>query len=524
MTSFGGSSPLSSSISEDASHAPGISFNTRAARAMRSAFEEEKSGGLICETADAKRLVFFEGGHLVGAKSDLPGERLGEIMVREGRISRVQLEEATAFIRSGLRLGQILVELGTLNGGEIETFVRLQIVAIASSMLTSSAERLLFLEDMPVEAVTLSPVSIGDVFLDASRHLTDVNLYRENVLVDDYVLRQTDDAFALAPGMKLAPEEAFVLDLVDGTYTVAELLARSPLSLDETVRLLIALHQSGIVALKEKRSQGSSGLPTASELETAPESEAAKDCPPVDPLETEVIEVFNDMQCHNYWQILGLERNAAASEIEAAYRVARTRFDPARYRHLTAEDFCEKLSFIQARVAEAYGTLSEKTSANLYDSLVEREGQYQEAKQSWETIPTTEIEPENWERPTNSEEAKLLFAQAKRSYREQDYWKTIELCRASIELGGDNDPERFHLLGRALAENPRWRKDAEQNLKIAQKLKPWEPRYLVSLGKLYEKEGLTQRAQRIYEQARAMDPDFRMDANELETPDEGKKS
>lgn len=44
-------------------------------------------------------------------------------------------------------------------------------------------------------------------------------------------------------------------------------------------------------------------------------------------------------------------------------------------------------------------------------------------------------------------------------------------------------------------------------------MKPWEPRHLVSLGKLYEKEGLTQRAQRMYDQVRTMDPDFRFDAD-----------
>ncbi|MGH9324463.1 MAG: hypothetical protein ACRD21_15285 [Vicinamibacteria bacterium] len=75
-------------------------------------------------------------------------------------------------------------------------------------------------------------------------------------------------------------------------------------------------------------------------------------------------------------------------------------------------------------------------------------------------------------------------------------------------VGADDDPERFHLLGKALSENPRWRQDAEQNFKIAHNLKPWEPRYLVSMGKLYEKVGLHQRAQRLYDQVRAMDPDY----------------
>lgn len=507
MAGTGGSLRVPMEFTEDTSGPSDVIFNTRAARAMRSAFEGEKSGGLICETSDAKRLVFFESGHLVGAKSDVPKERLGEILVSEGRINRVQLVEATGFIRSGLRLGQILVELGTLNSGEVETYVRLQIVAIASAMLTSSAERLSFLEDMPVEAVTLSPVSIGEIFLEASRDLTDLDLYRENVLVDDYVLRQTDDALALAAGMNLPQEKAYVLDLVDGTHTVAEILSRSPLDTDESVRVLVALHQSGIVALRDRPS-----LPSASRLEPAPEP--AKRPASIDPLESEVIAAFNDVQCQNHWQILGLDRGASYSEIELAYCEARARFEPQKYAHLQDPDFREKLSFIQARLEEAFVTLSSTTSTHVYHQLVEREGEYQEAKQDWETIPTNEVAPETWERPKNPEEAKLLFVQAQRSYREKDYWKTIELCRASIELGDENDPDQFHLLGRALAENPRWRKDAEQNLQIAQKLKPWEPRYLVSLGKLYDKEGLTQRAQRMYEQARAMDPDFRVDIAE----------
>ena len=51
--------------------------------------------------------------------------------------------------------------------------------------------------------------------------------------------------------------------------------------------------------------------------------------------------------------------------------------------------------------------------------------------------------------------------------------------------------------GTRLSENPRWRTGRGANLKIAHNLKPWEPRYLVSLAKLYEKVGLQQRAQRL---------------------------
>ncbi len=101
-----------------------------------------------------------------------------------------------------------------------------------------------------------------------------------------------------------------------------------------------------------------------------------------------------------------------------------------------------------------------------------------------------------------------MFKRAKRAMKERDFWSVIKLCREAIELDEDNAPERYHLLGRALSENPRWRQDAEENFKIAHKLEPWEPRYLVSLGQLYQKGGLTERAERVFDQIRTLDPDF----------------
>ncbi|HEY7697793.1 MAG TPA: tetratricopeptide repeat protein, partial [Vicinamibacteria bacterium] len=446
----------------------------------------------------------------------------GEVMVAEGGITRAQLEEATRFIRSGRKLGRILVELGFLKSGQIETYVRRQIIRIGSAILTSESERLAFSTAIPVEAVTLSPVSIGDVFLDAAFHLTDIAGYREKLLLDGYVLAQTRDALALAGHMKLSADEAEVLDLVDERNTVGDIVSASPLPEDSTLRILLALYQSGIVALGQKEKEAKA---PAAEGELALETHSPPEPPAPDPLEVELISAFNDMQCQNHWQVLGLGRDASYAEIEQAHQTQCTRFDPSKYQHLLGGDVQEKLSWVRARVREAFITLSSKTSTRVYDRMVDREGQYEEKRESWEAIPSAQSKPEaaadtdSRERPKNSDESKSLFLQAKRAYKEQDFWHAIELCRASIELAEDNDPERFHLLGKALSENPRWRQDAEKNLKIAQNLKPWEPRYLVSLAKLYEKVGLHQRAQRLYEQVRVMDPDYRIGGES-----EGKKA
>ena len=149
------------------------------------------------------------------------------------------------------------------------------------------------------------------------------------------------------------------------------------------------------------------------------------------------------------------------------------------------------------------------------DGEPEQENQHEEGKEKRETVASENIETSGWERPKDSEMAASLFNQAKRAFREADFWKTIELCRQSM-LDGEPVPARYHLLGQALAENPRWRKDAEANLKIAIKLEPWEPRYLISLGQLYDQEGLHERAERTFEQVRAVDPDIRIPERKTE--------
>ena len=473
---------------------------------MRSAFEGAKKGALVCENPEAKRLVFFENGDLVGARSSLPSDRLGAVLVREGRITEAELSKALGFVRSGRKLGEILVELDYLKTGEIEKYVRVQILDIACAVLTSPSTRLVFSEIMEVEAATLAPISIGSVFLTAVQRLPDVKLYRDEVLLDDYRLAQTDGALALASGMELPPSEATVLDLVDGANAVRDVVSASPLEEDQTIRVLIALHQAGVVALTERKPHEE---PVA-EPRPTPSSEVA------DPFEKEVIAIYNDMQCQNHWQVLGLPRDVGYEAVDAAYSNLFHRFDPEQWEHIADESFQEKLSFVRTRVKEAYLTLSSQTSANVYSELDEHENQYQEGKQRWENVASEKIEPSGWDRPKDSEMATSLYNQAKRAFREADFWKTIELCRQSIELDNEPIPARYHLLGRALAENPRWRKDAEANLKIAIKIEPWEPRFLISLGQLYDQEGLHERAERTFEQVRAVDPDIRIPERKTE--------
>ena len=207
-----------------------MSFNAQVVRASERILQKKTSGALIGQSGDVKRLIFFERGALVGCRSSLTDERLGETMVREGRITEEQLRRAAEHIRSGRRMGQIMVELGYLKGAEIEGYVRLQILEVASRMLLEPCDRLVFSEQVPIDAVTLSPILMTEVFVIAARTLEDVQRYRDELLTDEFVLIRVKNPPVAADRLDLSREELSVLDFVDSLTTTGDILRSSSLS------------------------------------------------------------------------------------------------------------------------------------------------------------------------------------------------------------------------------------------------------------------------------------------------------
>ena len=106
-------------------------FNYRVSKNLRDILVQGKNGTLVCETADAKRRLFFAEGLLIGSRSSREDERLGSVLVKKRRITAPQLAQATDQIRTGKKLGHILVELGFLTEEDIARYVRGQVVDVS---------------------------------------------------------------------------------------------------------------------------------------------------------------------------------------------------------------------------------------------------------------------------------------------------------------------------------------------------------------------------------------------------------
>ncbi len=98
---------------------------------------------------DVVKRLHLDRGEIVFATSTLVEDRLGESLLRAGRISRAQLDIAARAITPGNKLGKILVEMGCLTPRELFGAVRRQIEEIVESLLDFDRGRFVFTTGLP---------------------------------------------------------------------------------------------------------------------------------------------------------------------------------------------------------------------------------------------------------------------------------------------------------------------------------------------------------------------------------------
>ena len=339
--------------------------------------------------------------------------------------------------------------------------------------------------------------SVADTLMKEARRTTKIEPHLKALHRDDRKLRVVQSPMLSFQNVELSPEEGFILSRIDGTITPSDVFKLSALSEEETARTLLGLLRSGVVEL-ESAEKGREAAKIAQPARSQTKSLGA---PSVDEQRQEIERLFDQFQDQDDWRILGVAPSDDFQTIKRAFQKRTFRYHPDRFHRIKDPTLQKKISFVFARVGEAFANLSnvvEKEPAKVIVNQVAAP-----ASEDTDTPP----------REDAGKRARQLFQLAKQAYDKTDFWETIQFCREAIELVND-EAQYFYLLGRALARNKSWRKEAEENLRIASGLDPTNVDYFLTLGELYRREGLASRAKKMFEQAKAINPD-------CEIPEEG---
>jgi hypothetical protein len=93
------------------------------------------TGILLLQDGEVRKEIFFHNGEIIFAQSNLKEDRLGESLVRRGKITQEDLDKASKEIRPDRKLGKILIEWGKITPKDLFVGVREQVKEIVWSVL-----------------------------------------------------------------------------------------------------------------------------------------------------------------------------------------------------------------------------------------------------------------------------------------------------------------------------------------------------------------------------------------------------
>lgn len=182
-----------------------------------------KSGTLALESGDKHSSVFFRDGALVFASSTNEQLRLGAILQRKKRMTRVECDLIDDLMRrEGGRFGEIAIQQGILGETQLRDFLKVQVSEILYDAFVWSGGTFAFREELeiPAYAVTIS-VDLANLIMEGARHIEEweqcIRLLPDKNAVFRVVSRPNEEK------VTLTADEWRILFLINGQRTLDEL-------------------------------------------------------------------------------------------------------------------------------------------------------------------------------------------------------------------------------------------------------------------------------------------------------------
>ncbi|MGH9462265.1 MAG: DUF4388 domain-containing protein, partial [Vicinamibacteria bacterium] len=454
---------------------------------------DSRETGILSLTRDkVSKRIYFGGGTMTFANSTFRGDRLGEFLVRSGKMTQSHLALASQKVAStGRRLGETFVSMGLLTETEMEVGVAEQVLSIIYSVFPWDSGEYRFQEHAsPIADDLALRLPTIPVLLEGVRHIQDAGTVRRALGDPTSIVSYARDFSVVPTDCTLSSEESFVLSRVDGQSSVADIIALSPLTEEQTLRCLYALLSGGFLELGGK-SRHLTPSPRSIEplreesrriapSEKKAEPRAQELSPEEQWIRDDVVAKRAAVAAGTYYDWLELRRGASSEEIKKAYVTMIKRYHPDRLGSRRLAYLRGDLEDLLSKMTEAYQTLANPVARRRFNNSL-----CAEAPRGEDLSPRSAA-PEAPELAATSLEniAARYYRDANKHFSQNHFHETVELMEEAVRF--DPGKAKYHkLLARALAKNPFWGKRAEEHFETALELSPFDFDCLVGLGELY---------------------------------------
>lgn len=437
----------------------------------RQIYLTRQTGTLEISNGDTLRRISFRKGSVTFATTNRDSERLGSLLLAEGRITPEQLEAVLIETRSGKRSGQVLVERGLVGREEMDEYLRRHQSDLAISVLNWTRGIFRFSETLPAEYEDVFiDLSTADIILEGARRVQDPAAIRKLLGPPDRQLRLAIDPLLRFQTTSLSAQEGYLLSRFEQPMAIAEVCRISALGEIATMQALLGFVLAGILDYSEG-SETDHGAWT----DTAP-TPAAKTAPAQDDsaqVAPDVDAMRKILEAGTLYEVLGVAAQASTDQIRRAYFLLTRQYHPDKLSKTTPSEVIELAEKVFQSVETAYRVLATPLQRERYDRELS-------ASQS---VPSARI-PNLREagRVHIQDVARRAFEEGVKLFKSRLYPAALRCFREAVKLEDSIALYRFHL-ARTLARLPGRSREAEFHFRIAIHQSPWN----TDFRKEYEK-------------------------------------
>jgi hypothetical protein len=226
---------------------PGRIQDSSVPERLLSALANRETGILTFRNGSVTKSLYLHMGHVIYAKSSDPDERMGESLLRRGKITVRQYLEGSQRMQPGQRLGTVLVAMGALEPLDLLPAMQQHVKEILLDVLTwTQGEYELISGEIGFEDVVILSFPMENLILEGIRQTRSWSLVHRGIGDMSSVPVPTDNKEVLGK-LRLTDEEQQVLAHVNGRASVEQICQVSHLSNLEACRTLWALLVLGVI-------------------------------------------------------------------------------------------------------------------------------------------------------------------------------------------------------------------------------------------------------------------------------------
>lgn len=219
--------------------------------------------GLVVFEADAiRRRVYMRNGEIIFAQSNQDNDRLGESLIRAGKITQAQLDLAAKSITSERKLGQILVEDGLISPKELFIGVRRQVEEIVWALFDWNAKFVFFEGFADPESVIALNLETQKLIIEGLRRTKAWAHIPIDVPEREIILQLS----ANPKNLRLNQEEQRLAALVVAGISLRALIDQAGFGQLETYKVVHHMLQRELIMLGVRGKQSPVDLPSSGEI------------------------------------------------------------------------------------------------------------------------------------------------------------------------------------------------------------------------------------------------------------------